>query len=637
MCGIVGFTHRKRRPSPERIQRALDLLSHRGPDRQASFESNLISLGATRLKILDLEAGNQPMTSSDGATVIAFNGEIYNHLELRSELERLGFKFDSHTDTETVLNAFLAWDIKCFSKMRGMFAVALWTESQHRLVLARDRVGIKPLYYTHQANELYFASELKAILVHPEIERNLSLPALDSYLSLNYTAGSQTLIEGIEKLRPGYWLEWSDGELRSESYWRLPFGSQKPRSLHDATEELDGLLQQSVREHLLSDVPLGVWLSGGLDSTTILHYASAASSRPLQSFSISFHGRSFDESRYIRAAAERYKTDHHELDLNPEADLQAAIEEFAYYSDEPNADGGALPVWFLSKLTKRHATVALSGEGADELFGGYLTYRADHLARIARRSPRFARRLALSAIRHLPVSDEKISFEYKLKRFLEGSLMPESRAHVFWNGTFTDEAKQALLRLPLTPALSQLLQTPAISGDPLASHLWFDQSYYLPDDILMKVDRMSMAHSIEVRPPFLDHRIVEFAASLPPNLKIDGARQKVVLKSLMAEKLPPSIVRRKKVGFDIPAHEWLRGPLRPLLIETLSAAGAGFGDLFDQDRIDELLQLHLSRRVNLGYHLWGLMILFLWMRKWRIQLPLSSQTEQQLTKSASGF
>jgi asparagine synthase (glutamine-hydrolysing) len=637
LCGIVGFTHRKRRVPPDRIQSALELLSHRGPDRQAAFESNLISLGATRLKILDLDAGNQPMASTNGDTVIVFNGEIYNHLELRGELKRLGFAFHSHTDTETVLNAFLAWDVECFSKMRGMFAVGIWTESSNRLVLARDRIGIKPLYVTHQGNEIYFASELKAILVHPEIERNLNLSALDSYLSLNYPAGPQTLIEGIEKLRPGYWLEWRGGQLRSEPYWRLPFGSQRPRSLDAAKEELDSLLQQSVREHLLSDVPLGVWLSGGVDSSTILHYASAASSRPLQSFSISFRGRSFDESPYIREAAEHYKTDHHELDLNPEADLQAAVEEFAYYSDEPNADAGALPVWFLSKLTRRSATVALSGEGADELFGGYVTYRADALARLARRTPAFTRRIALSAVRHWPVSDEKISFEYKVKRFLEGSLLPETRAHVFWNGTFTDEAKQALLRSPLPSALAQLLQTPTLPGDPLAAHLWFDQSYYLPDDILMKVDRMSMAHSIEVRPPFLDHRIVEFAASLPSHLKIDGARQKVVLKSLMGGKLPASIIRRKKVGFDIPAHDWLRGPLRPLLIETMAAAGSEFGDLFDQVAIDHLLQLHLTRRANLGYHLWGLMILFLWMRKWRIQLPGSSPLEQQLAKSASSF
>lgn len=635
MCGIVGFTHRKRRPSPERIQHALELLSHRGPDRQAAFESNVISLGATRLKILDLEAGNQPMASADGDTVIVFNGEIYNHLELRSELKRLGFAFHSHTDTETVLNAFLAWDTECFSKLRGMFAVGIWSELNHRLVLARDRVGIKPLYFTHQGNEIYFASELKAILLHPEIERNLNLAALNGYLSLNYPAGSQTLIEGIEKLRPGYWLEWRGGQLRSESYWQLPFGSQRPRSLDTAREELDSLLQQSVREHLLSDVPLGVWLSGGVDSSTILHYASEASSRPLRSFSISFRGRSFDESRFIREAAEHYKTDHYELDLNPEADLQAAIEEFAYYSDEPNADAGALPVWFLSKLTRRHATVALSGEGADELFGGYLTYRADALARFARHTPALARRLALSAIQRWPVSDEKISFEYKLKRFLEGSLLPEASAHVFWNGTFSEEAKRTLLRIPLPSALDQLLHTPKLPGDPLASHLWFDQSYYLPDDILMKVDRMSMAHSIEVRPPFLDHRIIEFAASLPSHLKIDGARQKVVLKSLMRGKLPASIIGRKKVGFDIPAHDWLRGPLRTLLIETLAAGGSEFGDLFDQVQIDRLLQLHLTRRANLGYHLWGLMILFLWMRKWRIQLPGSSRLEKQLAKSAT--
>ncbi len=579
-------------------------------------------MGATRLKIIDLESGNQPIVSEDGDTAIVFNGEIYNHQELRGELEKRGHRFLTQSDTETVLHAFLEWDTDCFARLRGMFAVALWSKSSQRLLLARDRIGIKPLYIARYRNDLIFGSELKALFIHPELDRRLSLSGLDSYLSLNYVPGPETLVEGIEKLPPGFWLEWRDGKVFSESYWRLPLGQTRHRTLDSARQELDSLLGDSLREHLLSDVSLGVWLSGGIDSSTILHYASQASASPLKTFSISFRGRSFDETAYIRQAARQYGTEHEELDLNPEANLQDAIQEFAYFSDEPNADAGALPVWFLSKLTKTKATVVLSGEGGDELFGGYLTYRANRLARIMRRLPDSALQLALDAIRHWPVSDEKISFEYKIKRFLEGCRMPSGRAHIHWNGTFSDAEKRSLVRPPLPGTLDRVLdelQDPYSATNDLAPFLRFDQKYFLPDNILTKVDRMSMAHAVEVRPPFLDHRIVEFAASLPASLQIRGSLQKVLLKELMKDKLPPSIIRRKKIGFDIPAHDWLRGPLRAMLTETLLSGAIEHRDLFRPDAIQSFLTSHLERRANLGYHLWGLMVLFLWMKKWRIQ------------------
>jgi asparagine synthase (glutamine-hydrolysing) len=632
LCGILGFTHRNHRVSPDLVFQALELLKHRGPDQHGYFTSEIATLGATRLKILDMRAGDQPMIAEGGDTAIVFNGEIYNHLEVRRELESLGFKFRTQTDTETVLYAFLAWDVHCFSRLRGMFAVAFWTNSERRLVLARDRVGIKPLYLAHDNGDLYFASEMKAILIHPHIKRNLNVAALDVYLSLNYQAGSQTLIEGIEKLAPGTWLEWRNGTVNSQCYWSV-LKEQRPITLRSATEELDWLLESAVQEHLLSDVPLGVWLSGGVDSTTILHYAARASRRRLQSFSISFRGHSFDESKYIARAARAYNTEHHEIDLNTDNDLPNAIEEFAYYADEPNADAGALPVWFLSKLTRRTATVALSGEGADELFAGYLTYRADALARAFRRFPKSALRAARRAADLLPVSDEKIGFEYKAKRFLEGSALPEARAHVFWNGTFSEEEKLRLLRLPFTGTLNAVLGVPSPREDPLSSNLKFDQKYFLPDDILMKVDRMSMAHSVEVRPPFLDHRIIEFANSLPSRLKLSGSRQKVVLKALMRDKLPRGITRRKKTGFDIPAHQWMRGALRSLVTDTLRTGGRDYGDVFRPGEISRFLQLHLERRANYGYHLWGLMILFLWMKKWRIQMAGSRSVEPQLAQS----
>jgi len=638
LCGITGFTTKNWSAPTERIREAAATLIHRGPDQRGIFQSNLFSMGATRLKIIDLESGNQPILTEDGDTGIVFNGEIYNHLELRAELEKLGHRFASHSDTETVLRAFLQWDKDCFSRMRGMFAVALWTKSAKRIVLARDRMGIKPLYIARIAEDLFFGSELKALFVHPEIDRRLSLRGLDCYLALNYIPCPWTLVDGIEKLPPGDWLEWTDGTISTGSYWRLPFGVSENGTLESAKEELDSLLQDAVQEHLISDVPLGVWLSGGIDSSTILHYAAKASSSRLKTFSISFRGRSFDETEYVHRAAKQYGTDHQELDLTPEEDLRGAIEEFAYFSDEPSADAGALPVWFLSKLCKTKTTVALSGEGADELFGGYLTYRANRLAARARLLPRTISELALAGFQYWPVSDEKISFEYKVKRFLEGSLMPPARAHVYWNGTFSDAEKSALLNQGLPDSLNRILAE--LDGlpptpDDLAPYLWFDQKYFLADDILTKSDRMSMAHSVEVRPPFLDHRLVEFAAKLPASFKIRGTQQKFILKELMKDKLPTEILKRKKIGFDIPAHEWLRGPLRSLLIDALHFGAAECGEIFRTDVIDTYLRLHLERKANVGYHLWGLLVLFLWMKKWRIQAA-SSATPKILLQARAG-
>ena len=637
MCGIAGFTTKNWSAPPERIRQATATLMHRGPDQQGAFESNLFSFGGARLKIIDLEGGNQPIFTEDGDGGIVFNGEIYNHLALRAELENLGHRFESHSDTETVLRAFLQWDKACFARLRGMFAIALWSKSRKRIVLARDRMGIKPLYIARQEEELFFASELKALFVHPELDRRVSLEGLDCYLALNYIPSPWTLVDGIEKLAPGGWLEWQDGEISTGSYWQLPFGVSNAYTLESAKEELDSLMQDSVREHLISDVPLGVWLSGGIDSTTILHYAAKASPAQLKTFSISFRGRSFDETEYVHRAVKQYETDHTELDLTPAEDLCGAIEEFAYYSDEPSADAGALPVWFLSKLCKTKTTVALSGEGADELFGGYLTYRANRLANKARRLPRSFLRAALAAVHYWPVSDDKISLEYKVKRFLEGALMCPARGHVYWNGTFSDVEKEALVGRPLPASLKQILRElnglPP-SSDAVAPYLWLDQKYYLADDILTKSDRMSMAHSVEVRPPFLDHRIVEFAAKLPASLKIRGNQQKVILKELMKDKLPRAILERPKTGFDIPAHEWLRGPLLPLLTDALHYGASEYGDLFRSDAIDRFLRLHLERKANVGYHLWGLLILFLWMKKWRIQAAFSETPRVSLQARA---
>lgn len=621
MCGIAGFTHFGRKPATGALRRAIQALHHRGPDQQDTFESDAISLGSVRLKIIDLEGGDQPMRTEDGETVLAFNGEIYNHAELRRELEELGHKFQSHCDTEVVLRAFVQWDIDCFRRFRGMFAAAFWQDSARRLVLVRDRLGIKPLYYTHLRGELHFGSELKAILEHPDVPRQISERALGFYLSLNYVPSPLTLVDGIEKLGPGSWLECRNGRIKTGHYWRNTFHPEKI-SITEACEQLDELLSKSVSEHLASDVPLGIWASGGLDSSTILHYAAQSSARRLETFSISFSGRSFDESKYFRLLAERYNTSHHEFNLGSDVDLTSAIHEIAYYSDEPSADAGALPVWFLSRMTSRHVTVALSGEGADEIFGGYQTYLADRYAQLARRFPAPLLRAALRGASRIPISDEKIGLEYKIKRFLSGALLAADDAHFYWNGTFSREEQKELGAEHSPDPLASLCSVlPGLPGrsDTVNRYLFVDQHYYLPDDILYKCDRMSMAHSIEVRPPFLDHRIVEFAAQLPTSLKIKGGCTKRVLRTLMRKKLPPAILERRKEGLDIPAHEWLRGPLRPLILEALSPESVRQAGLFSASAISNLVERHLSREANLGYHLWGLATLHLWIRRWGIE------------------
>jgi asparagine synthase (glutamine-hydrolysing) len=571
-----------------------------------------------RLRILDLEGGDQPLFSPDRDVVVVFNGEVYNFRELRAELEHDGATFKTNCDTEVVLHAFLRWGNDCFARFRGMFAAAFWIQSERRLILARDRMGIKPLYYYHQGSDIYFGSELKTILAHPDVPRHLSMDGLNCYLSLNYVPGPLTLVEGIVKLMPGHLLEWHNGRCDVRSY--LPqVRVTAPRTLDDACQELDSLLTQSVKEELVSDVPLGIWLSGGLDSSTILHYAAQGYPGRLRTFSVTFHGRSFDEAKYIREVSQQYGTQHCELDLNEDAALADAIERMGYYSDEPSADAGAVPAYFLAQMTRKHVTVVLTGEGADELFAGYLTYKADRYNELFRKVPAALRRAALACAMCLPVSNDKISFEYKLKRFLEGSLLSPQRAHVFWNGTFSESEKRQFFPWADESPMEAMLDH-AANGGGLRNYLDFDQRYYLPDDILYKVDRMTMAHSVESRPPFLDSRIVDFAASLPDHFKLRGSTSKLVLRRLMNGKLPPSVLARPKVGFDIPIHDWFRGVLRPLLLDTLSEDAVRSSNLFDWPALERLLQQHLERKTNIGYHLWGLLVLFIWMRRWNIEV-----------------
>jgi len=626
MCGILGYSHVSKNLLPGILTSALGSLAHRGPDHEGRFECEQISLGATRLRILDLKSGDQPLFSPDRNVVVVFNGEIFNHQELRVHLEAEGFRFQTNCDTEVVVQAFLRWGSACFSRLRGMFAIAIWVRSERRLILARDRMGIKPLYYCLQGGEIYFGSEVKCILAHPAVRRRVCLAGLNCFLSLNYVPGPLTLVEGITKLTPGHLLDWRKGRCSVQSYLPAPETVPGPDSIDDACHELDRLLKQSVKEQLVADVPVGIWLSGGLDSSTILHYAANSNSSQLRTFSITFKGHSFDESSYIKQVSSHFGTRHSEIDLNPNADLINAIEQIAYYSDEPSADAGALPLWFLAQMTSKNVRVVLTGEGSDELFAGYLTYQADRYYSALRRVPAFLRNAALACALRLPVSDEKISFEYKLKRFLQGALLSPERAHVFWNGSFSEAEKRRLFLFadskPLAAVLAEIPRRPG-----LQRYLDFDQRYYLPDDILYKVDRISMAHSLEVRPPFLDPRIVDFAARLPEHFKLHGSKSKYVLRRLMKSKLPPAVLRRPKIGFDIPIHEWFRGILRPFLLDTLSQEAVSTSKLFRWPVVEYLLREHLQRKANLGYHLWGLMTLLVWMKRWNIE-PMQEESRE---------
>ncbi len=619
MCGILGYSHVTRRPARGTLEAALEALVHRGPDHQGNFSSDLISLGATRLRIIDMADGDQPMFSPDGDVVVVFNGEIFNHDEVRRELQSLGAAFETRCDTEVLLQAFLRWGTDAFARLRGMFGLAIWVQSERRLILARDRMGIKPLYYCVHDGEIHFASELKCIFAHPDVPRRICLDGLNCFLRLNYVPAPYTLVEGIHKLLPGHMLEWHEGRLKTRSYVPRTPSASAPRSIEEACEELDDLLSKAVNEQLISDVPVGLWLSGGLDSSTILRYASQ-SAAPVKTFSVTFRGRTFDESQSIAEITRHFGSVHEQFNLDEDVDLESAIRKMAYYSDEPSADAGALPAWFLAEMTARDVTVILSGEGADELFAGYLTYKADRYSALARRLPRLLLRTALGCADLLPVSDEKISFEYKLKRFLRGSLLTPEQAHVFWNGTFSEEEKQEFF-LYHDPAPLERVLAGMEQGTGLGRFLNFDQRYYLADDILYKVDRMSMAHSLEARPPFLDPRIVDFAARLPERFKLNGSRSKYILRRLMHDKLPPGVLRRPKIGFDVPVHDWFRGVLRPLLEETLSPDAVRATQLFRAHEVERLLNQHLERRANLGYHLWGLMTLLLWMKEWNIQPP----------------
>jgi asparagine synthase (glutamine-hydrolysing) len=588
-------------------------LVHRGPDSDGLFHAGGVALAARRLSIIDLEGGTQPLTNEDGSVVVVQNGEIYNHRELRAELERRGHRFATACDTEVLAHLYEEHGDGFVERLRGMFALALWDAKRERLLLARDRFGIKPLYYRCRDGELSFASELKAMLEQPGFSREIDPRALSAYLAFNSVPAPLTIFAEARKLPPGSVLAWRDGELSESRYARprpLPAG-QLRRGPEDAlAAELRETLADSVRAHLVADVPVGVLLSGGVDSAGLTALAAAESGEAVKTFSIGFEEGSFDELSRARLVAERYRTDHHELVLRPDAAelLPELVEAF----DEPFGDSSAVPTYLVSRLAAGEVKVALSGEGGDELFGGYYTYVADLLA------PRLGGLAALAAplVEALPSSDSKVSFDYKAKRFVRAARLPALERHHAWKEIFAAERRSALLGArdpgwdPVDLYRERYAETRG--AEPLARLQDVDLGIYLVDDLLVKTDRSSMAHSLELRVPFLDNRVADFALGLATPLKVRRLAKKRLLRAALAPLLPAEILRGPKQGFSIPLAGWLRGPLQPFAREVLSPATLARQGCLDPGAVAPLLDRHCSGREDLSRQLWGLMAFTLW-------------------------
>jgi asparagine synthase (glutamine-hydrolysing) len=570
VCGICGIA------ALDGVDRSAlhamsDALVHRGPDSAGEMLDGPIALAARRLAIIDIPGGDQPITGDDGRVTVVQNGEIYNHELLRRDLERAGHRFRTRSDTEVLLHLYEEHGMEFLEHLRGLFALALWDRDEERLVLARDAFGIKPLYYWEHGHDLSFASELRALARQPGFPCEVDADAVEGYLAFNSIPGPLTAFRAARKLTAGHWLTWHNGRVRSGRWARpAPAAAEAVRreSAPELAAELRDRLRGSVRAHLVSDVPVGVLLSGGIDSSALTAMATEESAIPVQTFSIGFAERSFDELSRARLVAGRFGTQHHELVVRPDA--SELLPRIVAACDEPLGDSSALPTYLVAQLAAEHVKVVLSGEGGDELFGGYETYVADLLAA---RIGRVARLLA-PVVRALPSSDRRVSVDYRLKRFVRGAGLPPLERHHAWKEIFDRDQRRALAHLdaadPLMRYRGRWAETP--DAEPLARLQDVDLGVYLVDDLLVKTDRMSMAHSLETRVPFLDRDVAEFALALPTALKVSGTRKKRLLREAVAPLLPRAIVRARKRGFSIPAAAWLRGPLVPFAREVLAPA-----------------------------------------------------------------
>jgi asparagine synthase (glutamine-hydrolysing) len=607
VCGICGLASRGGAADPERLRAMSATLVHRGPDSDGSLVDGPVGLASRRLSIIDLSTGDQPIANEDGTVHVVQNGEIYNYRELRTGLEQAGHRFATRSDTEVLVHLYEEHGDRFAERLRGMFAVALWDARRRRLVLARDAFGIKPLYYREDGGDLLFASELRA-LPRGEVDP----AAVEAFLAFNSVPGPLSIFAGTRKLPPGHVLVWEKGRIELSRFARpSPAAAEDVRheGEDELAEELRARLRDSVRAHLIADVPVGVLLSGGVDSGLLAALAAQESGDAVHTFSIGFEEGSFDELDDARAVAERYGTDHQELVLRPDAAL--LLPALADAFDEPFADSSALPTYLVSELAASHVKVALSGEGGDELFGGYYTYAADLLAlRVGRLAP-----LARPLVERLPSSSRKASFDYKAKRFVRGASLPPLERHHAWKEIFSPELRAELTGRPLGGDPVDLLRDrfAETEGAELLARLQdVDLGTYLVDDLLVKTDRASMAHSLEARVPYLDPLVAGLAGALPTRLKVSGLRKKRLLRKAAEPLLPRRIVHGRKRGFSIPAAAWLRGELAPFARDVLSPDTLRRQGYFRPEPVTRLLDRHVAGEEDLSRQLWGLLAFTLW-------------------------
>lgn len=637
MCGITGaaWTNPTFAVEESTLRRMTDALAHRGPDDAGYYFSPRrdAALGHRRLSIIDLAGGHQPLSNEDGTIWIAFNGEIYNYRELQPVLESQGHKFHTSSDTETIVHLYEQHGPDCVRQLRGMFAFAIWDERKRELFLARDRLGKKPLIYRHEPQRLLFASELKAILQVPGVPREIDPTALADYLALQYVPYPKSILKGFSQLPPAHWAVFSatTGELKIRRYWTPPYEEQPmsfdepppPATDDEWRQRLRETLTKAVRLRLRSDVPLGAFLSGGIDSTIITGLMQRLSERPIQTFSIGFPVKQFDERTYAREASQKLGTDHHELVVDPSA--VQLLPKLIWHYDQPFADSSAIPTMYLSEFTRKHVTVALTGDGGDELFAGYDRYQAVRLASQVDRLPSWLRTpLTHSIWQRLPASVAQKSRRRRLKRFLAVLGQSPQRRYLNWISIFDDARRQELLSTDFTEQLgdhdaAEFILTAYArhpGSDIVRRTTAVDVDTYLPADILVKVDIASMAYGLECRSPFLDHHVAELAARMPQRLKLCGGQGKRILREVFADLLPESITRRPKMGFGVPLDHWFRNELRDLVSDTLLSQKSLSRGYFQPETVRRLVEEHVSSQWDHSARLWSLLVLELWHQRW---------------------
>lgn len=623
MCGIAGVFNRDGRPvDAARLLAMGDAVRHRGPDGDGTWSEGPVGLAHRRLSVLDLSsAGRQPMANEDGSVQVCYNGEIYNFVELRHELQALGHTFRSSTDTEVIVHAWEQWGHDAWSRFNGMFAFAVWDTRARTLVLVRDRLGVKPLYVHQSASQVVFGSELKALLAWPETPRTLDVTAVDAFLAFNYVPGPRTIWREIEALPPGHALVVTAGTARLTQYWDVHFGQDALTDRADAIERIRALCHDAVRARLVSDVPLGAFLSGGLDSSAIVHHMRPHHEGPLHTFSVRFGEASFDEGPFADLVARHYDLQHHEVVCTAD-DVRATLDRVVWHADNPTADISMVPMLRLAEAARREVTVVLSGDGGDEVFGGYPIYQADRLARVWRHLPVWFRTgVVTRLVDRLPASQRKLSADYALRAFVAAAGRPPDEAHARWRLICSDAEREALLGPDVWRVVQAETRTDqpfldaylASGSDDLLDRMFYvDVKTFLADSILPKVDRMTMAFGLEARTPWLDYRLVELGARLPSAWKVTGLDTKRIFKDAMRGQVPDAIVRRRKAGFHAPLAAWFRGPLRDLVEETLAPTALAALPVLQPSAVSRLVREHLDGRANHAFKLWGLMTLIRW-------------------------